>query len=252
MKLFTTVVFTLCFLVNQNKISSAPISAPMYSASVTVYDQSGQPLAGVPIRMELHTTIAYEWDVRTTDSNGYVYIPLTAPGFLEYMYVTITNQNYEILSSQGTYTETSIYLYPTFNVGLDINRNDITDGWEMPLARKFCPKLFQEKKDSGWLWGVPGLNHTLAPLPVEAMDLNGDDILDVNDVRVQVRDFSTGNIIGDGYKMDDVYVHDQVQGGFFPYSSLYPERVKRIHAVFGQVGTSQQLYYLLPLPSKKT
>lgn len=69
------------------------------------------------------------------------------------MYVTITNQNYEILSSQGTYTETSNDIYPRFDVGLDINRNDVVDGWEMPLAQKFCPVLFAPIEDRGLPFG---------------------------------------------------------------------------------------------------
>ncbi len=103
--------------------------APMYSASVVVRDQNGQLMAGVPVRLEVHTTSEYEFALGTTNANGYVYLSVTAAGFLEYMFVTITNQNYEILYSQGTSTTSSNYLYPTFRVGLDINRNDVVDGW---------------------------------------------------------------------------------------------------------------------------
>ena len=146
MKLFTTVVFTLCFLVNQNQISSAPISAPMYSASVTVYDQSGQPLAGVPILMIVETTSYTGFASGATNAAGFVYLSLTAPGLLDDFTVMITGTDYVILSSQNTSTSTANTLYPRFDVGVDIDGNGIIDDWELPLAQKFCPKLFQEKK----------------------------------------------------------------------------------------------------------
>ncbi len=149
----------LCVFILLFSIGNA-VSAPLYSASVQVYNQDGQPLAGVPVRMELHTTLAYEWDVRTTDSNGYVYIPLTAPGFLDYMFVTITNSNYQILSKQGWYTETGYYMYPTLTVTTvtvidDVDGNGVHDPWEMPLAEKFCPTMVANPHASTNKWIVP-------------------------------------------------------------------------------------------------
>lgn len=152
MKRFLIVVFcAYCFLANANQV----FSAPLYSASVTVYDQNGQLLAGVPIWLKVVTTTSgvFATATGTTNSNGFAYVYLTTPGYLDFMSVTINNPNYDVLSAQGTYGETSFYLYPTFNVGLDIDGNDVIDVWEMPLAQKFCPVLFAPIEDRGFPFG---------------------------------------------------------------------------------------------------
>ena len=66
------------------------------------------------------------------------------------------DQRYVILSQLGTSTETSIYIYPRFDVIYDTNHNLIHDPWELPLAEKFCPR-FKLHSVTDWI----------APEPVE-------------------------------------------------------------------------------------
>jgi hypothetical protein len=105
------------------------------------------------------------------------------------------------------------------NVGLDYNDNEIVDVWEMPLAQKFCPVLYQPKNDSGAPFGVTGTNYTLRPIPVQAMDTNGDGILNAEDVYVDVYNTSLGQFVG-RWKMSQITVQGQ------PYSNRYPDLVK--------------------------
>ncbi len=236
MKRFTFYIIALTFLYGAANVSSAP----MYSASVTVYDQNGQPLAGVPVRLEVHTTTMFDFDIGTTDMNGYVYLAVTADGFLDYMYVTITDQDYEILSSQGTYTETSNYLYPTFDVGLDINRNDVVDGWEMPLAQKFCPDLRLHSLDYG-----------VSPVPVESLDRNGDGALGWEDVLVRLYDTS-GGYHGE-FDMDEIAIGEMnPYYMYLKYPHLAPVHKEVAtpdingNGLFGESGEATAVYLMVP------
>lgn len=190
--------------------------------------------------MKVVTTISWFYATGTTNSLGFAYVYLTAPGYLDFMSVTINNPNYDVLSAQGTFGETSFYLYPTFNVGLDIDGNDVIDAWEMPLAQKFCPYLILHSGDNG-----------VRPVPVESMDRNGDGVLGWEDVLVLLYDIA-GNPHGE-YGMDEIAIG--TSNHYFMYLK-YPH-LAPVHkepaipdvngnGIFGESGEAQDIYLMVP------
>jgi hypothetical protein len=228
--------------------TSAIFSAPLYEAMVYVYNQSGQPYQGVSVRLTVVTTTSYAMKTGTTNGSGYVYLYVTAPGFLEDMWVYINSTAYIVLSSQNTHTSTSYYLYPVFNLGYDGNDNDVVDAWEMPLAQKFCPVLFQPKDDKGFLWNAPspsGVNYVLRPIPAQSMDSDGpfgqpDGILDYHDVDVDVWNVA-GQFVGT-YPMESIMDYAGQ-----PYSNRYPNVIKPYDQITcTPPGKASASYTLLP------
>ncbi|MCG8605764.1 hypothetical protein MJD09_12305 [bacterium] len=111
------------------------------------YDENGDPLAGVNFRLDVETFMEcpcpfgegeepppggsqsyYGSDTETTDSNGYVFLSVSAlPGDLVLMRVYRTSVLYAGISSQNTSTTTANTLFPEFHIGSDIDLNGIVD-----------------------------------------------------------------------------------------------------------------------------
>jgi len=71
------------------------------------------------------------------------------------MEVAMISYDYTILYSENTITYSLSRIYPRYDIGIDMDNNQIVDDWEMPLAQKFCPVLFAPVDDSGDGFGVP-------------------------------------------------------------------------------------------------
>ncbi|MCG8604635.1 hypothetical protein MJD09_06485, partial [bacterium] len=135
-----------------------------FSAYVQVYDENGDPLAGVNFRLDVETFMEcpcpfgegeepppggsqsyYGSDTGTSDSNGYLFLSVSAlPGDLVLMRVYRLSVQYSTISSENTSTTTATTLYPVFHLGPPIVDNDgdsVDDGLELQLAEKFKPVL---------------------------------------------------------------------------------------------------------------
>ncbi len=155
-------------------------------------------------------------------SEGWVYDPIS--GYCRKWYQT-----------ESVY-ETALFLDPAS----DQNQNGVFDDFELPLAQKFCPKLFQPKDDNGIHWDAPGINYTLRPIPVESMDSNGDGILNGYDVRVKVYNAQLTAYVGE-WRMDELTV------GGSPYTNKYPDLVKpAYHVTFQPPGKAYATYTVMP------
>jgi hypothetical protein len=158
------------------------------------------------------------------------------------MDVSISSLYYTIISSSNTSTTSYVRIYPVFNIGVDSDGNGVFDGWEMQLAKKFCPSLYLHSGDNG-----------VRPVPVESMDRNGDGELGWEDLLVTCFNLGATNL-GE-YTPDELYLNnlDGTGSGFFLYE-IYPTLVP-VHKVFGLIDFNhngvfddgdEHLFYALP------
>jgi hypothetical protein len=118
-----------------------------------VKNENGNGLAGVAVQLWVHTWYGNESDPDTYDcfkngvsgSGGAVYLECIIPAELSegmlFMQVSMTDQNYSIISSQNTWSNYAIHIYPVFNVVYDRDGDLLNDNLEQQLAEKFSPVL---------------------------------------------------------------------------------------------------------------
>jgi len=234
-------------------IADLPGGNNMYSAYVYVTDHQGNYAAGVDVWLQVITwygdeidpELYYSADFATTDSYGFAYLECLVPpqysDGLWLMTAYMQDPDYTLLSAQNTSTGTWATISPSFEVLYDPNQNGVYENWEMALAQKFCPVLFQPKDDNGSHWNAAGWDdYTLGPVPVEAMDLNGDGVLDRQDVRVLVYNGS-GQEVGE-FPMSTLWTESG-----YNYAGYYPAAIERLEQHNGvEVNGITGVYYYKP------
>lgn len=126
------------------------------SALVTVEYPGGSPAAGVDVKM-IATMYGSEGNgteivYGTTSSGGWV--NLAADVYYEgweeghFISVSVSDEDYSVLSSSNTSSSVSYTIYPDFEVVFDQDKDSIDDNIELQIAEKFKPVLHRHANDN--------------------------------------------------------------------------------------------------------
>ncbi|MFQ5606220.1 MAG: hypothetical protein ACE5HS_23355 [bacterium] len=215
-----------------------------YHAEFFVYDHNGNPLAGIDV--ELWVTTQYGdpldpnyydcWQYGVTNSSGQAYlscwIPTQYADDLYKMEAAMISYDYTILYSENTITYSLSRIYPRFDIGIDMDDNQIIDVWEMPLAQKFCLYLILHSEDNG-----------VRPVPVESMDRTGDGQLGWEDVLVRVYEVDISPPVE--LQMDQIWIYESPGNPYLMYHK-YPHLAPVHKETALPQGEPLSLYLMLP------
>ena len=194
-----------------------------FTGTAYVSDPAGNPLAGVNARLEVwastgddfgggeeegNVTLYFCSDAEFTDSRGQAYLSCTIYNDVDHidpLRLRLSDSRYSLLSTE-TLDRSAMTIEKRYVVIRDEDHNRVTDDVELPLARKFAPKLILTARDGG-----------VRPSPVEIMDRNGDRRLGWEDALIAVRTIN-GDYVGD-FRPDEMLFYGEGRhpcgGGLF-------------------------------------
>lgn len=187
LQLKVLLLIAFCVFLGVTTGYSRDIEDYRFSAHVYAYDYEGNRLSNARITLEwrAHAEVG-SVDLSDsiqgyTDSNGYIYLEhffFDHKPVLEWMRASAYKAGFYVSSSSGTHTTTNHTMYPQFWLKEDSNGNTIYDGYEQPLAEKFCPIVYMHNKNYQFptkvedVYGYNNLalqsqdSNAYAPLPV--------------------------------------------------------------------------------------
>lgn len=210
-----------------------------------VTNQDGLPLSGISIELQVTTWYGDELDPEYytcyktgfTDSDGWAYLECVIPGEfaegLAEMRARITDLSYTIYDWDDIYTYTNQAIWPVFVLLWDPDDNGVLDSWELPLAQKFCPYLILDSRDNG-----------VRPVPVESMDINGDNVLGWEDVLVNCYNIG-GNLVG-VLQMNQIYIYGLTPQDDYWYDERYPRIAAAEKHQAWPYGAPPNIYFFAP------